>query len=36
METFQVTLERLEGPDGEAHEEIVHAKFVLGADGSQS
>lgn len=32
---FQVTLEHLEEPDGEPHEEIVHAKFVLGADGSE-
>ncbi|KAG9313144.1 putative monooxygenase [Chiua virens] len=32
----KVTLERLEGPDGESHEEIVRAKFVLGADGAHS
>ncbi|KIJ65494.1 hypothetical protein HYDPIDRAFT_88033 [Hydnomerulius pinastri MD-312] len=32
----KVTLERLEQPDGEPHEEIVHAKFVLGADGAHS
>lgn len=36
MEKFQVTLEHLEEPDGEPHEEIVRAKFVLGADGLQS
>lgn len=36
MEELQVTLERLEEPDGEPHEEIVRAKFVLGADGSES
>ncbi|KAN0088187.1 FAD binding domain containing protein [Tylopilus felleus] len=32
----KVTLEHLEEPDGEPHEEIVHAKFVLGADGAHS
>ncbi|KAF8555667.1 hypothetical protein OG21DRAFT_1410564 [Imleria badia] len=32
----KVTLECLEEPDGEPHEEIVHAKFVLGADGAHS
>ncbi|KAF9233478.1 FAD binding domain-containing protein [Melanogaster broomeanus] len=32
----KVTLERLEEPDGEPHEEIVRAKFVLGADGAHS
>ncbi|KAG8221073.1 putative phenol hydroxylase [Butyriboletus roseoflavus] len=32
----KVTLEHLEEPDGESHEEIVRAKFVLGADGAHS
>ncbi|KAG8221072.1 putative phenol hydroxylase [Butyriboletus roseoflavus] len=32
----KVTLQHLEGPDGEPHEEIVRAKFVLGADGAHS
>ena len=36
MGKFQVTLEHLEEPDGERHEEIVRAKFVLGADGLES
>jgi phenol 2-monooxygenase len=30
----RVVLERLDLPEGESKEEIVHAKFVLGADGA--
>ena len=36
MGKFQVTLEHLKEPDTEPHEEIVRAKFVLGADGLES
>ncbi|KAF8141461.1 FAD binding domain-containing protein [Boletus edulis] len=32
----KVTLKHLEEPDEEPHEETVHAKFVLGADGAHS
>ena len=30
---LQVTLKRLNAPDGQPDTEIVHAKFVIGADG---
>lgn len=30
----RVVLQRLDLPEGESQEEIVHAKFVLGADGA--
>ncbi|OJA18323.1 hypothetical protein AZE42_02802 [Rhizopogon vesiculosus] len=32
----RVALQRLDLPEGESKEEIVHAKFVLGADGAHS
>ena len=31
-----MTLQHLAGPNGEAHKEIVHAKFVVGSDGLHS
>ena len=31
---FQVVLESLDAPEGEEATEIVHAKYMLGSDGS--
>ncbi len=31
--SVQVTLKYLEPPEGQSDSEVVHAKFVLGADG---